>query len=705
MNLKRNVIALTLVWGSLALPPGQLKAQEQEAIQGTTTLDEVVVTAGSIEESKRELTVNATVLNEAALKRSTAKNLADLLRQNGFQVYSPGDGSASQRLYIRGFGGSSMSNNEMTYPVLVLLNGHRTGNADVGLMGLENVERVEILRGPGAVQYGSSAMGGVVNIITKRGSETPAINAEAGIGSYDRFDQKFGFSGAANGFEIAAGFKHSSRNAYKTGDGGSTWRRTDYDGKSNADIDLGYSFLGNHRLGAHLNYAKIDDGKSPSSGITDTLAYKNQFNQNNNTAYNFTFSYEGSTENRLLSWKTAYTHGKLDEKLKGYVDGSPGNPYVGAFWGQAPYYPGLNNFYNTLTEMDQFQAQLTYDNGILSLTGGYDYVNYDTTVSYADYSWASGKTNESSETDNYAAYLLAKLRLLDDSLILSAGGRYDSYEISHRNHDASSRNKADNDNFSPSLGLAWLPNDFIKLRVHYAKGFVMPTTSQLFGGYMTDPNHDLKAAKSDTYEFGVDLAYENLDASLTYFHSEYKNKITPVQLSNGNYINRNLDGATISGFELSFGYDLGGLMNQEFILRPYTCLTYLTQRKNKDKNTYVSLDPDTLSDTPKITASYGLAFDHPGLSLAGALNAAYLGKRYIRDFSATRSLTNGPIWHETGGFTVWDLSMDKRLWEFEDKGALGLRLEVNNLFDKDYAPTYDYPMPGRNFYVGLNYNY
>jgi vitamin B12 transporter len=552
-------------------------------------------------------------------------------------------------------------------------------------------------------------MGGVINVITKRGQEGIAGKAELGFGSFGRFDQKLSLSGAGGGFDFSLGVTNSSRNDYKTGDG-VTWPNSEYDQKTGLDLDVGYTFLERHRLSAHLNY-NLAKGDATPSGFSDTWNFPDNVTVYDNSSYNATIMYEGGTDNELLNWKAAYTFGRTTSNSVGYIEDDPNNPLVINWYLFGPFYPEANTVYNTRINFHQAQAQLSFDNGFLALIGGFDHVRYrgssESLGFDIGYSWTTYGRDKAEDT---AGYLLAKVRPFgDESLILSAAGRYDSYEVSTEGFKSAEKS------FTPSVGVAWSPLDWLKLRAHYAEGFIVPTPANLFGDTYYLPNLDVKPAKSKTWEVGVDVAWNYVDASLTYFHTNYKDKIVTVMVSpavNGKTrIYDNLDAAIIAGLELSLGVDLGAALQQDFMLRPYASLTYLTTRENKNRNRrtdFVTQAPDLLPDTPKLTAAFGLTFEHPGINLASTLSAAYMGRRYTMDFSAAHAVAGGYFdnpWVETGGFTVWNLSLEKRLWGFEDRGSLGLRVELNNIFDKDYAYSLDYPLPGRNFYVGLSIEY
>jgi vitamin B12 transporter len=669
-----------------------LWAQELSA-SAASSLDALVVTSSRTEEAKREVTSNITVLNQQDIARSTASNLAGILEQNGFQVYD--NGSGARTLYIRGIGASSMTPT-IEYPALFLINGHRTGTQNMTLLGLQNVERIEIIRGPSAMQYGNSSLAGVVNIITKRGEAGLTGSIEAGVGSFGRFDQKLGLSGAANGFDFSLGLANTKHDDYETG-AGSVWRHTSLKSNLGVDLELGYTFLEKHRLGVHFNYFNTKDDEIPTSAWIDTNAYPSSFNLINHDSYNATIFYDGAAENDLFNWGASFTFGKIKSENATYHE--PGSLLT---WGSTIVWPNVAETYDTIEKQQEAQIHATFDNRLVSVTAGLEYITskYNTISEIFPF---HSVTNYLSKNEDLGIYLIGKLRLLDEKLIFTASGRYDSYENTSRGM----RTKFSDTNFSPAFGAAWLPVDFLKLRANYSEGFNLPTARQSLGDgnfYGPAPNA-LKPQKTQNFEFGADLSWNFIEANLTYFHTNYKNQLTAVPSTSSpvyNFINR--QGKSIySGLEFGLKADLGQAFNQDFSLTPYINLTHMIDRKTGDENNPNTLAPQTINDVPKLMASYGLIFDHPGINLTANLNAVYIGKRWTNDFS-NNSPTSGQ-YVNYGGLTVVNFSLDKRLWDFNEKGNLALRLEINNLFDKDYAYVMGYPMPGSNFYAGLRYNY
>ena len=500
--------------------------------QSVATLDEVVVTANRTEESRREVTSNITVIDEEEIAASTASTLTDLMQQQGFYIVTTGD---SSHIQIRGYGSLSLVT-EPANTVLMLVNGRRVGNPSLSLVGLANVERVEIIRGPAAVQYGPSAMGGVINIITKqgRGMDRPYVSLEAGLGSDALHRQRVSIGGAGGGLDFALGLTNYGRDDVTVSEG-RRWYGTEIMRSSLLNADLGYTIADTHRAGFNFNYGN-SDLKLPGSGFRGSNSPDVQPTEYIRKNWNTAFNYTGHTVGKAFDWMANYAFGSDDrENLR-----AAGTTSV-----------------STL-ETRTFNAQARYTAGLVSLSTGIDYVRY-----------------AEPDTENYqrdtGVYFTGKLRLLDERLIFSAGGRFDSY--------ANEKNTEERqyDNFGGSVGAAYLPLNWLKLRVNYAEGFKVPTVGNMFGSPpWYAPNFDLNPEKSKTVEFGTDISSDYVDFSLTYFNSDYAGKIIALQVSGLEYPYqyRNLD-ATLAGMESSFRTDLGKVFGQDYGLTPFVNFTWL----------------------------------------------------------------------------------------------------------------------------------
>jgi outer membrane cobalamin receptor len=149
-------------------------------------MPEMVVTATRTEKSLGNVPGSVEVIDEKEVKAANAKTVDELLKTvAGVDLQGSGVPGSAVRLNLRGLTTGYQAQN-----ALVLVDGRRIndqyqGNVEFGLLPADNVERVEIVRGPASALYGSNAMGGVINVITKRGQETPVAELAGSTGSYD----------------------------------------------------------------------------------------------------------------------------------------------------------------------------------------------------------------------------------------------------------------------------------------------------------------------------------------------------------------------------------------------------------------------------------------------------------------------------------------------------------------------------------------
>jgi vitamin B12 transporter len=154
----------------------------------------VVVTASRVPQPIAEALADITVIREDEILRSAVQSLPQLLqRQPGVEVTINGGPGGTSGVFIRG------ANSAQT---LVLVDGLRVGSSSTGATSLEaipldQVERVEILRGPASSLYGADAIGGVIQVFTKRGGSGFSANASAGYGTYNTGNVNAGIRGSA----------------------------------------------------------------------------------------------------------------------------------------------------------------------------------------------------------------------------------------------------------------------------------------------------------------------------------------------------------------------------------------------------------------------------------------------------------------------------------------------------------------------------
>ena len=637
-----------------------LAGETQNKDHAIPTMDTVVVTAGRVAEKQATLSNNVTVIDSETIRQSPARDLGELLAEQGFAVRQYPGTLAS--VGIRGFR-TDTTGNDLTSKVLILMDGRRAGTGNVAKILTQNVARVEVVRGPASVQYGSAAVGGVINVITRQGSGKPTAFVEGTLGSWHYDESTVGGQGEIMGLDFSATGTRSTMGDYETARG-ETYTNTGYDEKEDLSLNVGYNFNSRQRLGLIYTNFSVDESGSPYYfSQIDPDSYLDKSNHTVDTIYT------GGTGAGDYSWKVRYFAGKDKDKYT-----SPVYAYVS----------------EDITDRKGAQAQLTAELSQLTITGGIDWVNYEI---------ESTNAPEKSTYDNPAGFLLAKMRLLDERLIIAAGGRYDSYTVEIKGGQGSEET---DHHFSPNVGLAYLITEQIKVRANYGQAFVMPGADQLAADYV-DPisgahtlgNANLSPEKSATWEVGVDFAGSGASASLTYFYTDFKDKIEYVALPGGISSWDNLGEATISGIEGELNVDLGALNDWDFQLQPYVRFTYLTRYEDDATG-------EDLKYTPDLTAAYGIRFSD-GAGFAAVFDVAYSGEQRVEDWE-NQVWPNDPEIVTLSSSTVASLSITKTLLDSDRWGRLALKGDITNLFNEDYALVKGYPMPGRSYYLGLRYD-
>lgn len=182
-----------------------VRADEKQAKPAQSLQYDVIVTATRVETPSREVATSVTVITAGELARTRRTSVLDALRDViGLTVSQNGGPGSTASLSIRG------ANNEHT---LVLLDGvelndpiNPSRSYDLAHLSLTQVERIEILRGPQSPLYGSDAMGGVVNIITRKGRGRPRLTISGLAGTYATAEGDIGLSGSAGRADYALGF-------------------------------------------------------------------------------------------------------------------------------------------------------------------------------------------------------------------------------------------------------------------------------------------------------------------------------------------------------------------------------------------------------------------------------------------------------------------------------------------------------------------
>ncbi len=201
-------LALVPAFGGLLLAqlPSVASAQQQPGVLGET-----VVTATRTAQPLSDLVADVSVIDRETIERSGAASVADVLaRQAGIQIVSNGSVGNNTSLFIRG----AETRFTAVYLDGVRIDSQTTGGANWQTIPLSQIDRIEVLRGPAAAVYGSDAIGGVIQLFTKRGEEGVSPSIGIGVGSHGLFRTEAAISGKANAFDYSFGVAHEESRGF-----------------------------------------------------------------------------------------------------------------------------------------------------------------------------------------------------------------------------------------------------------------------------------------------------------------------------------------------------------------------------------------------------------------------------------------------------------------------------------------------------------
>ena len=242
----------------------------------------VVITGSREPLAPERLAADVAVIDSDTIRLSTADSLADLLRREaGLQLSRNGGPGQSSGLFIRGTASQQS---------LVLVDGVRVGSATLGYaaveaLSLSQVERVEVLRGPGSSVYGADAVGGVVNLITRRGTGAPQFDGRVAVGGYGSSEASAGVRGAfgpggPNG--TSGAFDYAAVLSSERSKGVSALRPGDQFGNYNPDRDgyqldaaqlrVGFKPAAGHRVGLSVLQTRLNAQYDASEFLPPTFA-------------------------------------------------------------------------------------------------------------------------------------------------------------------------------------------------------------------------------------------------------------------------------------------------------------------------------------------------------------------------------------------------------------------------------------------------
>lgn len=672
-----SVVAAGLAWlviGAAAAqePPHAAAASSAETTEtteladmaGAQSLDAVTVIGTGLPTEVLRNPASITIIDAAEIEEKAPVSVAALLRDvPGVQISEEG----IERISIRG---------ETARRVAILIDGQRlTDHTNYGqpvLVDPTTIKRIEVVRGSSSVVSGSAAIGGVINIITKRGAAQPLnLSVTAGYLSATRGHRLSATAAGTVDAGPGALDYNLSLGRMKQDD-----RRTPDGRLVPSDVEdrnvaghVGYR-LGRHYLGIKAQaYDLAANVYVDQPGFLISLPHRDL----RKTA----LFYEGT---QLTPWLTSLSASlyrqTIDRDFRNDVSVAAGPMRIRV----------LSTSLDAQTTYGaNLRAEMKFSDDSRSVIG----------LEWEDDALTADKITDTTRTPpgittNSLRYDDAKQRTyslfgqheitLGEQLTATLGARSSRVRSDHRASTTNGIANATSENSDGillgSAGLVWSPSNRLALRANVAQGYIYPTLAQLFltttgGGVTLTGNPDLEPETSTTYELGARYAAGGTMLDATLFHSRSRDHIATVSSGTvGSY--RNVDAARSTGIELYAEHALG-----LWRLTPYTSFAAM-ERQLRYSNGYHTND----SGSPGFSGKVGLRKDWSAGSAAGSIDIYWRGESNVRIRG-----DSGTIDGEAAGYATLNLRASATFQQ-----DWSLVAELNNLTDRRYQ-AYE-QMPG-----------
>ena len=613
-------------------------------------LPNMVVTATRTETPENEVASSMTVITAEDIAAKHLTTAADALRTvPGVDVIRSGGPGQPTAVYLRGANANH---------TLVLVDGvemndpsSTDGSFDFANLQTDNIERIEVLRGAASAAYGSDAMGGVINVITKKGKGSAKFTGTAEGGSYDTWKTTGAVSGSTERVNYSLNASRLETAGFSTAD--QAMGNVNPNGHANTTVSgsSGIKVTDNLDLGATLRYNEGKTSYDDCGGVNcDNTGNYNTFNELFTRGFGHLKLFDGLWEQTLGA---AYSR----------TDRSNVNVFS----------PASPNSFNSASANLGEKVKLDYQN-IFN-------IHKSNIVTLGVEEEADSLSSSSASPDPYgynasipvktmntvSTYLQDQIKLFDRSFT-TLGVRYD-----------------DNNRFGGHE--TWRVNELYtiketgtRLKGNYGTGFKAPSLNQLYDTIYGSGNPNLKPETSVNWDAGLeqDLYRKKITTSVSYFNNNFNNLIQ--FLSVPPYTNNNVSRAKTSGVETFME------------MRPLTDLTL------RSTYTYTqSLDMVTntqLLHRPKNKASFDA--DYQFLEKAHIhFNVLMVGQKadtaYISYSSVPVTIASYTLLNLAGSYDV-----NKHLQVFG---------RIDNLLNKQYQEIYGYGTSGVAGYGGVKVSY
>lgn len=687
-------------------------------------IEEVTITTSRANTKLKDIPQKVEVISGAKIKSIPSENVAEVLKRtaNIDIIQYPG---MNAKIGMRGFSPSAHSRSY----TLILINGVPSGSYNLASISADNIDRIEIVKGPYSALYGSDAMGGVINVITKSIPMKKEIRVSNTIGSFGLMT----LSGdVSRNFGINTGFRFGISRTIQP---------------NNYTIGRNNFLKMNSKEKAMLDSESYgDDMKNSTYQSTElNAAFERRFNEvwsvganaiysfahNVNTPGNYWGSYGQSKKdmdrlNFSLPVKRVSEHNALvitpyfsQEKIQNYDNNSDTGFVSLRSWNR--------EFGFKLSDNIEF--------GLIRMLVGVDLDvnNYDSERFKKEIS-SINETNPYQPDNQIAKYAaFAQATYTYGGLLVNAGARFDNIHFLVEENDLlkSEKSKSSYNAFNPSAGIQYTFPFNLKVHSSIGKAFSVPDAFKVAGFYSVSEyfadwdfwwiqnykgNPDLKPESSVTVDFGLGFTSKNeaFNFDFTFFNTNHTDKIVEYKENDTTFF-KNANSALYQGLETMASVDFGKFLGDKYKLELYANLTIMTNCTFEDTKIVgvdtVKFDRDMLY-VRKSNGSFGILYDnYKGFSTR--LNARYIGSRLEKDnFTILRPKITAADYYQKGGYSAADKVLQHPDYLIFDYSVLytlqknkKFGLTIANLLDENYTEKDGYNMPGRSVMGSFTYTF
>ncbi|KIX12990.1 TonB-dependent receptor plug domain-containing protein [Dethiosulfatarculus sandiegensis] len=640
------------------------------------------VTAGRIDQQILDVTVPVQTISSEEIRASGFDNLGDVISMYVTGHITKYNGVLTS-VGIRGFRMEAHGDDIKGY-VLMLVDGHRVGSGNAAKIDMDRIERIEVLKGPYSSLYGSAAMGGVINLITKKGDGPLGGKIRAEFGSFDYL--KTGLSGGGevdDKFKFYLNTSYLSQGDFEVPEYG-TVHNTAYR-FANFGWNGTYDFTPKQNLRWGGNYSDINGGSSGWANGTYSHYYDSGQSYVKSHGYS-DLEYNGSFKDDFLNVRTMVYY-LWDRNHWRYGDPDPDATTV--------------KYTDKTIGLDQ-QFNLNFGSWS-NLVAGFTIEKLEKESSGTNNYQPAAPYTPGMEYDTYGLFAQDNISLLDNKLNFVLAMRYDYFDLQTKKPDTGDYNEfiqksATFDHFSPKAGAAYkLLDDLFRVRTNVGTGFKTPSPDQLTAqyrdtndrGYLGNP--DLNPEKSLTWDLGFDVFHDYADLEVTYWHTDYEDKIVQAskQVEHAGqlwttYVN--LGEAEIAGVDVNANIRLSNIFDWTPNLSLHSRMTFNTKYTDKETG-------DDLNYVSEYEVKSWLSFAHEGF----AANIFYVvvGPQKIQNYDVYPTAIM-----EKETFDFWNFSAS---YSFFDNWKVAFN--IYNLTDDTYEWNRGYPQAERSYHLSLTFEF